>query len=114
MTAYAAAWHEKDAAARIALVESCWASDATYEDPIGKAVGRDGLITLIERFQSAQPNDRIEFTSQAAQHGSNIYFSWQMVAADGSVMVKGVDFGEIGEDGMLKKLVGFFGSPPAL
>lgn len=114
LNAYAEAWHEKDAAKRKALLESCWATNATYEDPNGKAEGRDGLIALIEGFQSTQPNDRIAFTSQAAQHGPNIYFSWHMVAEDGSEMVAGVDFGEIGEDGLITKLVGFFGDPPAL
>jgi hypothetical protein len=40
-------------------------------------------------------------------------FLWRLVRADGTAGDTSIDVGEIGPDGRLVKMVGFFGSPPA-
>ena len=37
-----------------------------------------------------------------------IRVTWRAVGADGKTLVEGIDFGEVANDGTLKKIVGFF------
>jgi len=114
LATYGAAWVEPDADKRRALLEVCWSDDGHYMDPNGTARGRDALADLISEFQAQVPGARIELTSGASVHNGRIYFNWQMVTADGKVVVEGVDFGRLGKDGRLREIVGFFGPPPGL
>jgi hypothetical protein len=36
-------------------------------------------------------------------------FTWKFVGKDGKTVIEGIDFGELGPDGKLQKIVGFFG-----
>ena len=47
-------------------------------------------------------------------HHNVVRFLWRLVRADGSCGDTSIDFGEVGPDGRLVKIVGFFGAPPAL
>jgi SnoaL-like domain len=106
--AYGAAWCEPDEARRRVLLDKCWAGDGLYQDPGGEAAGRAALIAHIGGFHATQPGARIEITSGIARHHDNIYFKWRMLAADGTVVVEGVDFGTLGADGRLTRITGFF------
>lgn len=112
---YVAAWNEPDAAARMALLEKAWATDATYTDPTANVKGRDGLSNLISGFLN---NEQTKGASIVRKSGIDIHhrsfrFAWDMLTADGTVAASGIDYGEFGDDGELKKIVGFFGPMPA-
>jgi len=109
---YARAWLEPDPAARRALLEQCWAVDGHYCDPLGHATGRDALADHIGGFQAAQPGARLEVVSGVDQHDGYLRFAWQLRAADGSVALEGTDFGELDGDGVLRRIIGFFGPLP--
>jgi hypothetical protein len=47
-------------------------------------------------------------------HHNVVRFLWRLVQADGSAGDTSIDFGEIGPDGRLVKIIGFFGPAPAL
>jgi hypothetical protein len=47
-------------------------------------------------------------------HHNFARYGWQLVAADGSVTLAGTDVVEVGDDGKLLRVTGFFGEPPAL
>jgi len=111
--AYGAAWNEPDEAERRRLLEKAWADDGTYTDPQSDLRGRDALLTLIAGFQAQFKGARIEPTSAIDEHHGKIRFTWRMEGADGSAIMEGIDFGELADDGRLKKIVGFFGPPPA-
>lgn len=113
VAAYGAAWLEPDEARRSALLEACWAEDGRYEDPSAVAEGREGLLRHIGGFHAARPGARIEVVSGVDRHHDVIRFAWRMVAADGAVMVEGIDFGVLAPDGRLARIVGFFGPVPA-
>ena len=49
---YVAAWNEADAAARLKILEDCWAEDAVYVDPNVELKGR---VALSERISTARP-----------------------------------------------------------
>jgi hypothetical protein len=42
-------------------------------------------------------------------HHAVARFTWKMVLADGTSLPEGIDFAEIGSDGKLTRIVGFFG-----
>jgi hypothetical protein len=109
---YTRAWAEPDRAARRALLERCWAVDGVYCDPLGQVTGRDGLDEHITGFHAAQPGAVIEVVSGIDEHDGYLRFAWQMRAADGSVALVGTDFGELDGDGVLRRIIGFFGPLP--
>ncbi len=115
VSAYCAAWNEKDEAARSALLETCWGDAGIYEDPRGVVPpGRAALHARIVGFRKAYPGARIVATSKADEHHGKIHFTWKLVMPDGTVVNEGRDFGELDATGRIAHIVGFFGPPPAL
>jgi hypothetical protein len=104
-----AAWNEPEAAARQALLQ-CWSDGGVYLDPRASLTGRDHIATI----QAARPGARLEFMSGIDVHHNVVRFLWRLVRADGSSSDISIDFGEVGADGRLVKIIGFFGAPPAL
>ena len=45
-------------------------------------------------------------------HHTMVRFLWRLVRADGTCGDISIDFGEVGPDGRLVKIAGFFGAPP--
>jgi len=109
---YAQAWLETDPTARRALLDQCWAEDGVFCDPIGRAVGRQGLADHIGGFQAEQPGARLEVVTGVDGHDGYVRFGWQLVLPDGSVAVEGIDFGELDSAGALRRVVGFFDPLP--
>jgi hypothetical protein len=110
--AYVAAWNEPDAAARLKILESCWADDACYVDPNVELKGRTALCDHISKVQAGRPGARIEMMSGVDLHHHVVRFLWRLVRADGSAGDISIDFGEVDTDGRLIKIVGFFGEAP--
>ena len=114
VTQYMAAWNEPDDTARRALLEQCWSDSGVYLDPNVSLVGRDALATKIGKVLANRPGARLEFMSGIDVHHAVVRFLWRLVRADGTCGDTSIDFGEVGSDGRLVKIVGFFGPPPAL
>jgi hypothetical protein len=110
---YAAAWNEGDEGRRRRLLEAAWADDGIYSDPTAHVVGREALVGHITGFRAQMPGARLTGTSGIDEHHGRLRFTWAMHAADGSLVVEGVDFGELAPDGRLRRIVGFFGPIPA-
>jgi hypothetical protein len=114
VTQYMAAWNEPDDAARRALLEQCWSDGGVYLDPNVLLAGRDALATKIGEVLAGRPGARLEFMSGVDVHHNVVRFLWRLVRADGTCGDTSIDFGEIGADGRLVKIVGFFGAAPPL
>jgi hypothetical protein len=110
--AYGDAWNERDRDKRLELLEKAWADDAALVDSERTVVGRDALVDLIDDFQNDKPWARMEFTSEPEEHHGSLRITWALVGADGARVEEGVDFGELAEDGRLRKIVTFFGLLP--
>jgi hypothetical protein len=109
---YVAVWNTPDPAARRALVESCWAPDGTYQDPVTGFDGPDALAAGCRAFADRWPGSRIEILGEVVAHHAYACFAWCVRGADGSVLREGIDFAEFADDGRIRRIVGFFGRPP--
>ena len=115
VSAYGAAWNEKDENARRTLLEKCWSENGVYEDPTAVvSPGRTALHAHIGQFHQAYPGARIVPTSKTDQHHGKIHFTWRMLSADGAILIDGRDFGGLDGAGLISHIVGFFGPPPPL
>jgi hypothetical protein len=114
VTQYMEAWNEAAPSARNGILQQCWADDGVYVDPNVILTGRDALSKHISKVQAGRPGARLEFVSAIDAHHNVLRFLWRLIRADGTAGDKSIDFGEIGPDGRLIKIVGFFGQPPQL
>lgn len=108
---YVAAWNETDEGERRALLEKSWADNGIYSDPSGEAAGREALVRHIAGFHQRFGGNRILCTSGIDDHHDRLRFTWAMVSPEGRRISEGIDFGELGSDGRLIRITGFFGSP---
>lgn len=111
---YFDAWNEPDVAKREAMLAACWGEGAVYVDPTVELAGAAALNVHIAKVQAARPGAHLEFMSGIDVHHNVVRFLWRLVRADGTAGDTSIDFGEIGHDGRLAKIVGFFGAVPAL
>jgi hypothetical protein len=110
--AYGAAWNEPDEEKRRTLLARSWSDGGVYMDPTGRAEGRDALVAHIGGFQTMMPGHTIDSTSGVDVHGNVFRFAWTMRNGN-DVVLEGMDFGELADDGRINRIVGFFGPFPA-
>ena len=106
---YCAAWNEPDAQHRRVLLEKVWSPGGTYTDPQSHVEGREALVELIGKFLQRSSGARIMTSSHADFHHGMFRFAWKLVGGDGQTVMEGIDFGTLGPDRKLQKIVGFFG-----
>ena len=112
--AYGDAWLDVDDAERRRLLEIAWSDDGVYQDPTADVAGREALLQHVNGFRNRFPGSSILLTSGVDHHHGALHFTWKIVAPDGQTTLEGRDFGELGVDGRIRRIVGFFGPPPPL
>lgn len=113
---YIEAWGETDTKKRKALLGTAWAEKGTYTDPSADVDGREALVAHIEGFLS-NPQFKgfsIVRTSEIDIHHQVFRFQWAMKDPSGKTVTAGFDYGEFDKDGVITKIVGFFGPFPEL
>ena len=111
---YAAAWHEHDDDARLALLERAWAPDGVYCDPTTVVTGREALAAHLGGFHERMPGHIIVLTTGVDEHHGRLRFSWRILSPEGTPVLDGMDFGERDAEGRLARIDGFFGPWPPL
>jgi hypothetical protein len=109
---YCRACSEPDPVRRAESLARVCADDVAYVDPTIEINGRRALADYIGKVIARYPGGRIERTSALNEHHGMLRFAWQMVLADGKRLPEGIDFAEIGPDGRLSRIAGFFGPLP--
>jgi SnoaL-like domain len=107
---YLAGWNETDPQRRTAIVERVWATGGRLIDPPLAATGRDEISEMAATLQSQFPDHRFVRASTIDEHHNHFRFAWDLVAADGSVTLSGLDVGELADDGTIARITGFFGA----
>jgi hypothetical protein len=108
---YCQCWNEASTDRRRALLEKVWRPGAIYTDPTVHLVGVDQLNEHIGKVLEQSPGSRIVRTSPVDFHHAVFRFTWHKELSNGEALPDGTDFGEIGEGGMLTRIIGFFGPP---
>ena len=110
---YLALWNENDPSARAGLIETAWAADGSYVDPLLEADGHAALSEMVTAVHQQYPGHRFRRTSGVDAHHDQVRFGWELAAPDGAVTVAGIDVGTVARDGRLLSITGFFGDLPA-
>jgi hypothetical protein len=111
---YLAAWNERAAEKRYALVAKTWTDQGRYTDAHRRGSGHDGIDKMIRTAQEQFPNYRVRLVSGIEAHNGHMRFSWAAGgAADAPLYLAGTDFAVIAEDGRLKEVIGFVDAAPA-
>ena len=111
-TRYLAAWNERDAERRRALVAALWAKDAAFRDPIMAGDGRAEIDAVIAGVQVRYPEFRFRQIGKADGFGDYVRLSWGLGPEGVDAPIKGTDFACV-EAGQLKRVTGFFDQLPA-
>lgn len=113
LAAYESAWSEPGQAARAQLLARSLTDDAELLDPKGgRFQGRDAIDERIAGFGERFPGARLILTSGVDEHNGFARYGWAIHAADGSLILDGLDVVERGEDRRLRRIVMFFGPLP--
>ncbi|MGH7291572.1 MAG: nuclear transport factor 2 family protein, partial [Myxococcota bacterium] len=104
---YLAAWNERDAKKRRAIIANTWTDDGTYVDAHRNGVGHEGIDKAIATAQASFPGYRLHLVSGIEAQNGFVRFSW---AAGGSpeapLYLGGTDFAVVGDDGRLASVAG--------
>ena len=73
------------------------------------ASGHAEIADGTRRSKASSPGHTFRRASVVDAHHDAVRFAWELVGADGAVALKGLDVGEVGEDGRLRRITGFFG-----
>ena len=109
---YLAAWNETDRTARTALIEQAWSADGRLIDPPLAAEGHAGIDEMVAMVHQQFPGHQFRRASGIDAHHDHLRFAWELIGPDGAVAVAGMDVGEVGSDGRLRRITGFFGDLP--
>lgn len=109
---YVDAWNARDEARRRALLGSSFAAAGEYTDPGPTHANRAELVAVIGSFQAIFPNGQLVATSAVDGIDNQFRFTWKVVAANGSTAQTGEDQGEVGKDGLIRRITGFFDPDP--
>ena len=109
---YLAAWNERDAERRRALIAALWAEDAAFRDPIMAGDGRAEIDAVIEGVQGRYPGFRFRQIGKADGFGDYVRLSWGLGPDGADAPIKGTDFALV-EAGQLKTVTGFFDQLPS-
>jgi len=114
VVSYLAAWNERDATKRRALIAKTWTEGGSYTDAHRQATGHEALDQMIATAQERFPGYRLRLVSGIEAHHGNARFSWAGGGApDAPLYLGGTDFATAAKDGRLQSVVGFVDAAPA-
>ncbi len=106
------AYGEPDGERRAALIAQVWADHGQLIDPPIDGTGHTGISDVAAAVQSKFPGHTFRRTTGIDAHHSFARYAWELVSPEGAVALAGLDIAEIGDDGQLRRIVGFLGDIP--
>jgi hypothetical protein len=110
---YIAAWNEADPERRRELIDSLWAADGSYTDPLADVRGRDGIDAVIAAVQQQFPGLAFSLGGPVDGHHGQARFSWHLGPAGGEPLVIGFDVAVLDGEGRIGAVYGFLDKVPA-
>jgi hypothetical protein len=103
------AYCEPDVDRRRELLVAAWSPEGQLIDPPFDGTGVDGISAMVDTLLEHYPSHRFERRTDVDSHHSFARYGWSLVAPDGTSAVTGTDVVELGPDGRIVRIVGFFG-----
>ena len=100
---------ETDLVRRAELIAQAWSEDGSLTDPPLAGEGHAGINDFANTVCEHYAGQRFRRVSGIDQHHDRFRYAWELVTADGTVTVAGVDVGQTAPDGRLRAITGFFG-----
>jgi hypothetical protein len=110
---YLAAWNASDPAERRAAIETAFAPDARYVDPLADVTGIEALDALIAGVQQQFPGMRFGPVGDVDAHHDVCRFRWGLGPEGAEPLVIGFDVATVGPDGRITGVQGFLDKVPA-
>ena len=110
---YLGGCNETSLVQRWALIKKSWCAVGGLFDPPLAADGHAGIDEMTATMQQQFPGHRFRRSSGIDTHHDHLRFGWELVSPDGAVVLAGMDVAEVGDDGRLRRVTGFFGELPA-
>jgi hypothetical protein len=111
---YLAVWNESDPDRRRAAIESVWADDGGYVDPLAAVAGHEQIAALIGQVREQVPGHVFRLRGGVDAHHNVARFAWELVpAAGGESVAEGFDVAVADDDGRIGSVVGFLDKAPA-
>ena len=109
IAAYFTCWNTTDRAQRAEAIEAVWAVGARSVDPLTDVTGHDQLDAMFTGFHELYPGHTFRQVGGADRHHQLLRWGWELLAADSSRVLDGLDIARIDDDGRISNLAGFFG-----
>lgn len=107
--AYLRAWGEPDGKLRQSLLESCATPGVVFRDAFSATDGLTEMLANLEAVQVFMPGMTLRRAGDIRlSHGTAIA-DWTASAADGSPRGKGTNVYDLSPDGLISRVVGFWG-----
>ena len=110
---YIECWNQTDAAARRALIDSVWAADASYTDPLADVRGRDAIDVVIGAVQAQFPGLVFSLGGPVDANHNQARFTWHLGPDGGEAIVIGFDVAVTDDSGRIAAVYGFLDKVPA-
>ena len=107
-----AAYGEPDPVRRSELIARVWATDGALVDPPLDARGHGAISDMCAAVQAHVPGHPFRRTSGVDAHHDVARYEWELVDAEGSCALTGLDVATVGADGKLVLVTGFLGALP--
>ena len=112
ITTYLEMLNETDNDRRAELVAQVWAEDGCWIDPPFEAEGHAAINEAIGGVQQQFAGSSFRQASGVDAHHDLFRFAWELVGADGNLIVAGIDVGQVADDGRFRRITGFLGPLP--
>lgn len=108
--AYLRAWGEPDGKVRRSLLESCATPGLVFRDAFSATDGMEEMLANLEAVQVFMPGMTLQRAGEVRMSHGTAIADWTASAADGSPRGKGSNVYDLSPDGLISRVVGFWGA----
>lgn len=104
---YLRAWNTDESGERAALLERSVSTNVEFIDPMKQLVGREALDAHIADVRGTFPGITFTPRDELDAHNTVLRAPWT-ATYEGAVVLRGLDVDDVGPDGRLTRILGFF------
>lgn len=103
---YADAWSIKDPTSRLTALKKIWAKNGVHESPFGRSEGLEEISEEIGAFLNNFPGATVNL-EDIKRTGNHIVCTFVLKDANSNVMVTGIDYFQLKDNGRILNVIGF-------